>query len=126
MVRSPEYGFQGVVGLAVWFSFDVVVAIFDVLGVVTFDPCEPEPGSTYETVGSVSPVPAMVTAGNSPDCPVESADCRFFSVSSIGCNNRPRNKGMVVGVALVFVFCLSDNFDIVVTADSDKVGVACG
>ena len=126
LVRSPEYGFQGIGALAVGFAFDVVVAVGDVVGIVPFDPFDSEPGVTYVTVGSISPVPAIVTVGNSPDGPVETADCRFLSVSSMGCNNRPRNKGMVVWVGLVFVFCLSDNFDIVETANSCKVGVACG
>ena len=68
----------------------------------------------------------MVTLGNAPDCPVEMAHCRFFSVSSWGSNNRPRNKGMEVGVGLVFVFCFSDNFDIIVVANSSITYVVCG
>ena len=126
VVRSPENGLQRVGGLAVGFSLDVVVDVLDVLGVVPLDPFDFEPGVAYGTACRISPVSTMVTSGNSPDAPVERADRRFLSWSVRGACNRPRNKGMVVGVFCVGVSGLGDDFDCIISANSYKIGVACG
>ena len=117
-LRSPEYGVQCVVDLGPLLAFDVVVGVGNVVCIVALDPVGFKPGTTLGTSGRTSPVFAMVTVGNFTYRSVEIACCRFSSAVSLGLSNRPRNKGMPVLFSLVCVFRDSDNFDMVVVADT--------
>ena len=66
-----------------------------------------------EQVGWVLTESAAVGSADTAD-PICSARCDSFA--SLGCVNRPCNKGMDVAVGLVVVFCVEFNFEIEVMA----------